>query len=253
MNRAAASIATAVLLLLAAACGDGGGSEESAPPPPSSGEAEAGDTTSPEPAGVPGTTVTTDAAVDGTLLEPGDPPAPWTAVQGDEITATALAEPEVGASGISCPAGVELVPGVSIQCTAYDDEGGPFLGISRRPNEGVETNTILCQVGDGMAFAPSLEIEGRLAVAGPGAGDGEGRFFHTKAIEVGDGVHWFVLRRPGGEACPVVWDLGLGDGTTTASSSVGGATFPLADGPSCTRLAPEGLVVKPGSADGICT
>ena len=60
------------------------------------------------------------------------------------------------------------------------------------------------------------------------------------------------MRRPAGAPCPVVWDLGIDDGTLAATASTGGATYPLVEGPSCTRLVPEGLLVKPGTTDGIC-
>ncbi len=141
--------------------------------------------------------------------------------------------------------------GETTQCTAYADEGGPYLGLDVRANGGEEHVTLYCQSKD-KAFTPSLTIEGRVAAAGPGASDGKGRYFNAMAIEISGGVHWFVVRRPAGEDCPVVWDLGADDGTLAASSSIGGATFPLVGGPSCTLLVAEGLMVKPGRSDGVC-
>ena len=115
-----------------------------------------------------------------------------------------------------------------------------------------ETTQIWCQTPeDPTDFASFLAIEGKLVASGPGASDGQGRFFESRAIDDGDGVHWYVIRRPKDSGCPAVWDLGAGR-ATGAAASVGGATFPLTAGPMCVLLSPDGLVVKPGSSDGVC-
>jgi hypothetical protein len=229
---------------LGSACGGGGDGGAAADAPATTVEA-------------PTTTTSTTAAeapADGTLLEATDAPPPWTPAQGATVSFTALAEPGVGASSITCPATLAPAPGTSVQCVVYADEGGPYAATTVGPNGGPSTVTLLCQEGDveSLDFSATLQVTGRVATTGPGATDGQGRFFSALAMELDDGVHWFVLRRPAGEDCPVVWDLGVGE-SIGASSSLGGATFPLADGPTCTRLHADGLVVKAGSADGICT
>jgi len=185
------------------------------------------------------------------VLEPGATPAPWSEATGEAITVGALARPDTGATSVPCPQGIS--PGASAtQCTAYADEGGAYVGLRATTPAG-EVTTLYCQAEGERTFEPAVSIASPLASFGPGIADGEGRFSQAFAFKVADGIHWYAVRRPDGEACPVVWDLGVGDGTLAAVSSLGGATYPLADGPSCTRLVSKGLVVKPGSADGICT
>ena len=201
----------------------------------------------------PSTASNTEAAsaIVGTELKPDKAPATWKDSSGENepFDAPVLSE-GVGAAAINCP---ELPqPGISRQCTGHVDEGGRYSMLYAKQDGVYETTQIWCQTAaDPTDFESFLAIEGKLVSSGPGASDGKGRFFESRAIEDADGIHWYVIRRPKGSACPAVWDLGPGS-ATGASASIGGATFPLTSGPSCVLLSPAGLIVKPGSSDGIC-
>lgn len=199
---------------------------------------------------VAATTAAPTAAV-GTELKAGPPPAKWKDSSGENepFDAPVLRE-GVGAAAINCPEPPQ--PGVSKQCTGHVDEGGAYSMQWAKKDGAYETTQIWCQTPDDPKdFESFWAIEGKLIASGPGASDGQGRFFESRAIEDGDGIHWYVIRRPKGSACPAVWDLGAGS-AIGASASIGGATFPLTAGPLCVLLSPAGLVVKPGSSDGVC-
>lgn len=232
----------------------GGGSDRSTSAPATSPTATSATTTSATTTSAPsGPTTTTPEGGADTVLKPGDAPDPWSEASGEPLIVEALPSDGTSASAIPCPPQAPTAPGTSTQCTVYQDEGGLFVSSHVKAADGTETTTLFCLAGEAYSYEPTLTVTGRLAATGPGATDSEGRSLSAIAVEVDDGVHWYAIRRPASEKCPVVWDLGVDDGSLAASSSVGGATYPLADGPACVRLVEEGLLVKPGSADGICT
>lgn len=190
-------------------------------------------------------------ATGSTELRPGKAPAKWKDTSGEnQVFAEPVLREGVGSAAINCP---ELPqPGINRQCTGHVDEGGGYAMIWAKKEGEFEVTNIWCQTPeDSKDFANFLTIDGKLVASGPGASDGKTRFFESRAIEDADGIHWYVIRRPKGSACPAVWDLGTGL-ATGASASVGAATFPLSAGPLCVILSQKGIVTKPGTADGIC-
>lgn len=252
MKRTATLLMLVGLVLVGAGCS---GSDAGGAGPPSTvgqgGVAGSGGPSTTTTAG--GRDTTTAPATAGRVLKPGRAPLPWAkAKKGTALTFASLGKADASASAVTCPTGVPSGPGISTGCTVFQDEGGAYAGLSVRTSGSLEQTTLLCQKGDDPTFTPSLTIEGRVAMVGPGAVGSGGRAFSALAIETADGVHWFAIRRPAGERCPVVWDLGLDDGTLKVASSVGGATYPLVTGPTCAALVKQGLEVKPATAKTPC-
>jgi len=204
-------LTTALLLALAAACGGSGSADD------------AGDTTTvPVTAAVddPGASSSTTASSapasvsrDGTVLEPGELPAPWvTVTDGATVTFGALNKPDVPQASAACPAGLEKVAGASTQCTMSNDDGGAYASIRTTLGDGSSTTTLLCQEGDSLDFTEAFSLAAPLLASGPGAVDADGRTMQAQSFTVGSAPRWFVIRRPAGQDCPVIWDLGAGKG-----------------------------------------
>ncbi|MEO6628213.1 MAG: hypothetical protein ABIP03_06535 [Aquihabitans sp.] len=238
---------TVPVLFLLASCGGSGTSKEADPTAPTT-------TTLAGTGGTAPATTTTVAEIDGDLLEPGKLPAPWAAATDTTVhTFDNLTSHGASASAVSCPASLTAITEGNTQCTAYADEGGPFASLTATAPDGSARTTLLCQSGgaDSLDFTAMAAIDAPVAVAGAGAVDIDGRAFAATAYTVGSTTEWFVARRPAGQDCPVLWDLGSDDGTLAVVSALGGVLLPLVDGPQCVFVVAEGLRTRPAK-DGIC-
>lgn len=236
------------LLLLLTSCGDSGGSDADGPNP----------TTSTSSAGTGGSsskTTTTVAEVEGDLLEAGDLPTPWVAATDTAVhTFKNLGREGASAASVTCPKSITDAVEGNTQCAAYTDEGGPYVGLTVAAPDGTpRTTTLLCQTGDAesLDFTAFATLDAKVASSGLGASDMDGRAFEAKAYTTGAGSDWFVIRRPAGQDCPVLWDLGADDGTLKGVAAIGAVLLPLADGPTCVFVVPEGLRTRPPEA-GFC-
>jgi len=238
-----------VLVLSLASCGGGGGGS-SAPPSTMPGDAAA--TTSTSTAKASNESSADDSQVaDGALLVPGPVPAAWVKATGTPV-ALAGGAADGRSAVVPCPAGVPTVAGRSTQCTAFDDEGGPYATVRSHNAKGVQQTTLYCQRGTGSDYAPTRTITGRVAASSPAVDDDGGRSFGAVAVESADGVHWYAFRRPVGQDCPMVWGLGIDDGTLAVKASGGSASFPLLGGRTCVVAVAKGLQVTWATKAGTC-
>ena len=225
-----------MLALSLTACGGGG--DSSTPPSTTPGDAA----TSTSTATTSNESSADDSQVaDGSVLVPGPVPAAWVKATGKHVTL-----PEGAADGrsavVPCPAGVPTLAGRSTKCTTFDDEGGPYATVRSHNAKGVQQTTLYCQSGTGSVYAPTRTITGRVAASSP-AVDDAGRSFGAVAVESADGVHWYAFRRPVGEDCPMVWGLGIDDGTLAVKAAAGSASFPLLGGRTCVVAVKQGRQV----------
>jgi len=252
VRRAPSTVAAAALLLtlVLGACG-GGGSDASAPPSTTPGAAGTSTSTTAKTANE--SSADGSQASDGAVLVPGPVPAAWAKASGGRAITLAKVVPSGAASSeVPCPASVPTVAGRSATCTAYIDAGGPYVSVRSHNAAGIQQTTLYCQKGTGPEFTPSRTITGRVAATPKGIGTDKGRSFGAVAVESADGVHWYAFRRTAGEGCPMVWGLGIDDGTLAVKPAGASASFPLLGGRTCVAAVTKGLEVTKATKAGVC-